>query len=87
MVAIQKGMIDIQGEYWSEAVVMKLNHVGVKSVKDFIASATSINRMLAAAGHQQLLHTTLMMMFKVIAKLLFGPNVGPGAGREPSHEV
>jgi hypothetical protein len=50
-VAVQKSLTGIQGEQWSEAVMTKLNHVGVKLVQDFVASATLINRKLAAAGH------------------------------------
>jgi hypothetical protein len=70
-----------------EAVVMKLKHVSLKPVKDFVTSYTSINRMLVAVGHRQLLHTTLTIMFEVIAELVFRPNVGPEAGTEPNHAV
>jgi glucokinase len=81
MVAVQKGLVSIQGEYWSKAVVKKLNHASVRLLKDFIVSALehSLN-LLTVAGHRQLLHTTLMMMFEEVAKLVFGPNVGLGVG-------
>jgi hypothetical protein len=80
MVAIEKRFVGLQGEYWTKAVVGKLNHVGINSLKDFIASATLINWRLGAAGHRELLHTTLTMMFEEVAGLMFGTNVGLGVG-------
>lgn len=79
MVAIRKGFIGIQGEEWTEAVVGKLNHIGVKTLKDFVAASGSINRLLGVTGHRLLLHTTLTMMLETVAELVFGPSIGPVA--------
>jgi hypothetical protein len=87
MVAIRKGLLGIQGEYWCKAVVQKLINVGVKSLGDFIASTTAINHLIVAGGHRQLYHTILEMMLKEVAELVFGLLVGPAVGPEPSDEL
>jgi hypothetical protein len=62
VVADKLGMTGIPGERWIDAVLVKLNDVGVETVKDFMIGVLTVNRRLIAARHRPLHEMTLEAM-------------------------
>ncbi len=47
---------------WVEAVLYKLNQVGVESIQDLIKNALNLNRMLSRNGHPRMHQTTIVSL-------------------------
>jgi hypothetical protein len=52
-------------------VLLKLNDIGVKSVRDFISSVLTVNSRLERNGHRQMHTITLTSMLSQACELIF----------------
>jgi hypothetical protein len=51
LVALKRGMIDVPKALWVEAVVAKLEDVGIKSVHNLMRLILTLNNLLSGSGH------------------------------------
>ena len=58
---------------WADAVLEKLESVGVKTLQGFLRLVLELNRLLSKAGHHQLHMKTLKHMHNETCDMLFGP--------------
>jgi hypothetical protein len=71
LVGALRGQSGVEGVIWVDAVLLKLNDIGVKSVRDFISSVLTVNSRLERNGHRQMHTITLTSMLSQACELIF----------------
>jgi hypothetical protein len=70
IVAVRKELEEVPKRFWEEAVVEKLNSVGIHTLKDLKMAVVGLNRRLGVARHPRLHELTINLMMEVVAEMV-----------------
>jgi hypothetical protein len=72
LVGHQHGQRVVKGVLWLNAVLEKLNDMGMKTVWDFVSSVLMVNSRLFKGSHWQIHTATLTAMLHESCEMMFG---------------